>query len=398
MTERLRQGFVAFLLLAAALLGAVPARAAGKVVSVAYLGLVHDPRYQPLLAYHGLNFESPHRPYLGALLGLKDANDFGGLLGISFRLAKVDAKDAAGLVAAIGAQKAKGTRIFLLDAPGPVAAAVAKATRGQHLLLFNVSARSDALRGPACQRQMLDTIPSRAMLSDALAQYLVARKWRRVLMLVGPGPQDAENAAAFRASAHKFGLRIVAERKFIISEDPRNRARNNLALLTGGVSYDTVYIADQEGEYALELPYQTQLPRLVIGSSGLRAVAWHWAWQRFGAPQVTRRFWRLAKVQRMTSADFAAWIAMKIVALAAVRTHSADFAKIDAYIRRPQFQIDVYKGLPASFRSWDNQLRQPILLATHAWVIGAAPLPGFLHPVTDLDTLGIDKPQSTCHF
>ncbi|MGZ4991625.1 MAG: branched-chain amino acid ABC transporter substrate-binding protein, partial [Methylobacter sp.] len=49
-------------------------------------------------------------------------------------------------------------------------------------------------------------------------------------------------------------------------------------------------------------------------------------------------------------------------------------------------------------RSWDGQLRQPVLLAAPRSLVAVAPIEGFLHPKTELDTLGYDQPESTCKW
>jgi ABC transporter substrate binding protein (PQQ-dependent alcohol dehydrogenase system) len=145
------------------------------------------------------------------------------------------------------------------------------------------------------------------------------------------------------------------------------------------------------------VPYQTAKARPVVGSQGLVAGAWHWTWERHGAPQLNQRFER--RVGRdMADADWAAWVAVKAIVEAASRSRSAEFADIAAYLKGNELTLDTYKGTPASFRPWNNQLRQPILLHTHNAVAGRAPLPGFLHPSENMDTLGIDEAESKCRF
>ena len=63
-----------------------------------------------------------------------------------------------------------------------------------------------------------------------------------------------------------------------------------MALVTAGANYDVVYIADSDGEFARYSPYQVNDPRPVVGAAGLTAQAWHWSWERSGAPQVNARF------------------------------------------------------------------------------------------------------------
>ncbi|HSR72014.1 MAG TPA: branched-chain amino acid ABC transporter substrate-binding protein, partial [Kiloniellales bacterium] len=232
---------------------------------------------------------------------------------------------------------------------------------------------------------------------DALAQYLAAKQWRDVLMLEGPEPEDTVLAEAFAHSAAKFGLTIVARRDFVLGQDPRERDRNNIALMTASPDSDVIFLADSLGEFGRYVPYQTARLRPVVGSEGLSASAWHWTWERHGAPQLNQRFERHAG-RTMKPFDWAAWAAVKGLVEAAARSRSADFAAISEYLRGSDFTLDAYKGTPASYRPWNNQLRQPILLHTHNAVIGRAPLPEFLHARENMDTLGFDKPDSPCRF
>jgi ABC transporter substrate binding protein (PQQ-dependent alcohol dehydrogenase system) len=58
--------------------------------------------------------------------------------------------------------------------------------------------------------------------------------------------------------------------------------------------------------------------------------------------------------------------------------------------------VDGYKGQRLSFRAWDGQLRQPMLLAHGDGIAEIAPLEGFLHQRSALDTLGYDLPETGC--
>ena len=168
---------------------------------------------------------------------------------------------------------------------------------------------------------------------------------------------------ALERSAKRFGARIVAKRPFVLGSDPRERDQNNLALLTAGPAYDVVFVADESREVARFLPYQTLSPRPVIGAAGLTAEAWHWAWDRDGGANLSRRFRRLAQ-RPMRGEDWAAWIGVKSIVEAVLRTRTADFAKVAAHLKSGDFRVDGSKGQALTFRPWDNQLRQPVQLAT----------------------------------
>ena len=189
-----------------------------------------------------------------------------------------------------------GVHYVLVDAPAALVDEVARATKDRDLLLFNVSARDDVLRQEQCQSHLLHVIPSHAMMMDALAQYLDIEEVAR-----GPG---VDRSAPGGRAAH---LGVQPLREAVRGEDRRASApscsattrgsarKNNVALLTAGADYDVVFVADTDGEFARDVPYQTVQARPVVGSEGLAAAGWHWAWERHGAPQLEGRFRKKAR-------------------------------------------------------------------------------------------------------
>jgi ABC transporter substrate binding protein (PQQ-dependent alcohol dehydrogenase system) len=290
---------------------------------------------------------------------------------------------------------AAGEHFVLLDLPAELVDQVASATTELPVTLINTTAPEDYLRS-RCYPNLLHTAASDRMTSDAMVQLLRTRNWNRILMLVGPHERDTALAASFRASAERLRLEIVDERQFTLSTDPANRETNNSQLITGGADYDIIYIADSEGEYGRYLPYDTQLPRPIVGSTGLVASEWQWAWDRDGSTQVTVRFEELTDGRRMTGQDWATWIAAKSVVTAYAKARSDAYEDIAAYLRGSRLRMDGAKGVQLNFREWDGQMRMPIVLATHNAVIAEAPLEGFLHQTNTLDTLGTDQPEHQC--
>ena len=212
-------------------------------------------------------------------------------------------------------------------------------------------------------------------------------------MLVGQGAQDQQRAATAQASIKRYGLQLVGSKPFKLSTDPRERDLANPLLLTAGSAYDAVWVVDSDGEFARGLPYRTVLPRPVVGDAGLVALAWHAQFERYGAPQVSRRFFKAAK-RPMTDRDWAAWIAGKtLLALASALPKGPNAAWAQALAKT---SVDGSKGVSMSFRAWDGQLRQTMLLTDGQGVIAQAPIEGLLHPTDVLDTLGADAPEKLC--
>ena len=300
-------------------------------------------------------------------------------------VASLDAARAA----AVAAEKA-GAAVLLTDLPGDWTLAVADAVK---LPVLNVGDAADRLRQQDCRPRLLHLLPSERMRADALAQTLVSRKWSKLLLLVGPSASDRERAATAQAAIKRYGLQVVATRPFKVSADPRERDAANPLLLSAGNNYDAVWVVDSDGEFARALPYRTALPRPVVGDAGLVAVAWQAQFERYGAPQVSRRFARAAQ-RPMTAHDWSAWMAGRaLVAVATAAPKGTPATWAQALARMP---LDGSKGTTLSFRAWDGQLRQPLLLTDGQGVISQAPIDGLLHPSNVLDTLGADAPEKLC--
>lgn len=314
--------------------------------------------------------------------------------GASLSFETVAVADAAAAKAAATKAEKAGAAALLTDLPAAWTLAVAD---GAGLPVLNIATADDTLRGADCRKNLLHLGPSERMRTDAIAQTLVARNWRQVLLLVSQADTDRERGATAAASIQRYGLKLVGRKPFKLSADPRERDLANPALLTGaaggGAAYDVVWVVDADGEFAVNLPYRTALPRLVVGDGGLVAMAWSVKFERFGAPQVSRRLVKAAG-RPMGAHDWSAWMAGKALIAAAVAAPKgpvAAFAKALAAA-----EVDGSKGVAMSFRPWDGQLRQPLLLSDGQSVVAMAPVDGILHPKNALDTLGADAPEKLC--
>lgn len=363
-------------------------------VKIVYLGVKDDRYYQPQPIYTGLSLKDRHRPIDGARTAMRGTRVLGRALGINFTLEELLLEPQASVESAIIRASKAGTTAILLDIPeSQMRKAINASPDGP--VLFNIRNKDDHWRGDGCGANLLHTMPSRSMLTDALAQHLRHQNWSTVLVLFGNTLEDQKEVEAIRGSASKFGLKISAEKPFQVTNDPRLRKLSNIRLLTGDVRYDVIWIVDETGEFGRYVPFSSTLPRPIAGSEGLVATAWHWTWERHGAPQLNQRFRR--KIGRdMKSLDWAAWTAVQAVIGAVRKSESTNQKEISAVLRSPELTLDLYKGVRGNFRNWDGQLRQPILLTTHNAVIATAPLDGFEHRSDKLDTLGIDQSQTKC--
>lgn len=339
----------------------------------------------------------------GAQLALEDSNTTGAFTGQSFELLDRPVAPEDDAAAAWASLAAEGVRLALTDLPAPGVLALAGAAAAQGGAVFNIAAPDDDLRGAACRPNLFHVAPSRAMLADALAQYLAWKRWTRWLLIVGSHPEDAALAAAYRRAAKRFGAKIVEERASPDTGGARQtdsgvtQTQQQMPVLTQNApAYDVAVAADENEVFAGYLPYRTWDARPVAGSAGLVPTTWDASADSWGGAQLQSRFQRRFR-RAMTPLDMQAWTALRLIGEAASRAGAAaDPAAILAALRDPDFALAAYKGVRLSLRPWDNQLRQPILLVDGRTVVSVSPQPGFLHQVTELDTLGVDRPESAC--
>ena len=368
--------------------------------NIGYYDLEKDIRYDEW-GVHPVDIRSNtnqlyKRPIAGARLGLKDIKPFQRMAKVKFKLMSLRIKNIDTATNDIlNHINSNNIKIILLDLPVTELSNVVNKISNLNIAVINISSKNNELRSSNCNQNLFHTIPSERMLSDSLAQYLSDKKWRKVLMLTGPLEIDKAKSESFIESAKQFGLKIIDNRNFLLGNDPRARDQNDLDFLTGSAKYDAVYISDTHKEFSYRVPFATHIPSAVIGSSGLTPRAWHWSYLRHGAPQVHGRFERMHQ-RRMTEEDWAAWIAMRAIAEALVRfKDNENFSFHDSFVSE-NFKLDGSKGPVLSFRKWNRQLRQPIMLSTDNWVTSIAPLESFVHRENNLDTIGIDSKTSKC--
>ncbi|WP_245258674.1 ABC transporter substrate-binding protein [Methylopila sp. M107] len=333
----------------------------------------------------------------GAELGINEANATGRFLGLKFDLRSTVVEPNGDLETAFAEIVEREKPGFVVvNAPADDLLALADLAASKNVVLFNVGAPDTRLRDADCRAGLLHVLPSRDMLTDALLQFLTVKRWSRILLIVGPKPEDRLYAEALRKSARKFGAKIVEERPFdAAGADIRDSATDELTLATRGPEHDVVAVADEAGEFGASLPYNTASPRPVVGTHGLTPAGWGAPVESWAAVQLQDRFRKLAG-RRMRPIDYAGWMAAHAVAEAALQLKSADASTIRDLLLSDRFEAGGFKGRSLSFRSWNGQLRQPIYLLWPGAVIATAPLEGFLHQKTELDTLGLDKAETAC--
>lgn len=331
----------------------------------------------------------------GARLAIEDNNTTGQFTQQSFTLQETLVPVGGDAIASFRALVATGYKLILLQLPPAQLQQILHLPEAQTVLMFDVASKDDLLRNTLCSKNMLHMLPSRAMRADALAQYLAKKRWNRWFLAIGPNQGDQLFAGALKRAAKKFGLKIVAEKYWKDTHDARRTAQSEVPTFTQDVEYDVLMVADEVGLFGEYLSYRTWTPRPVAGTQGLTPVAWHRTHEQWGSVQLQNRFKK--QTQRwMTEEDYGAWLAIRTIGESATRTNSIEAAAIKSYINSDKFALAGFKGKKLSFRHWNGQLRQPVLLAAARSIVAVAPIPGFLHQKNELDSLGYDEPESSC--
>jgi ABC transporter substrate binding protein (PQQ-dependent alcohol dehydrogenase system) len=337
----------------------------------------------------------------GARLAIEDNNTTGKFLNQHFTLDEVRLRqgdDAAKAAVAL----ADRNGFIIADLPADALLKAADAVRDRGTVLLNAGAIDDRLREENCRANVIHVAPTRSMLADGLAQYLVWKQWKRWMMVVGSHEEDKRYAEALRRAAARFGAKIVQERIFEDTGGAR-RTDSGVTLIQRQMpvftqhapAYDVLVAADENEVFASYLPYRTWDPRPVAGSAGLVPKSWDAAQDQWGAVQMQNRFRKLNS-RRMTALDMQAWTAARMIGEAVSRVNSGDHKTVLYFLKGPDFSIAAFKGQRLTLRAWNLQLRQPILLVDGRMVVSVSPQEGFLHQVSELDTLGVDRPETRC--
>src|SRR5690606_20066646 len=139
-----------------------------------------------------------------------------------------------------------------------------------------IRSSDDELRGVNCRSNLFHITPSYAMRADALAQYLLWKKWRRWFLIVGQHPADLAYARAIHRAAQRFGAKIVEERTYEFDAGSRRtdsghqQIQTQMPMLTQGApSHDVVFVSDVGEAFGDYLMFRTSEPRPVVGTHGL---------------------------------------------------------------------------------------------------------------------------------
>ena len=339
--------------------------------------------------------------FLGAQLGINDNQTTGSFLGHQYVLKEAQATQGQTMEEAVDAV-AQDTRLIII-ANVVADELLALSAAYPQSLIINTRAADDRLRNEDCRSNVLHVAPSHTMLADGLMQYLVWKRWDKLVLVSGRHAEDKLFAQALKSSVQRYGLNLVEEKPWTAIPGARrtDSGHHNLQSLIPTFSrfkdHDVVLVADEADEFGEYFSYRTEVPRPVAGTQGLMPSSWHRSQEQWGATQIQNRFTALAG-RYMSPRDYSGWLATRTIGEAVTQTASNSVDALRSYILSDAFKLAGFKGVPLTYRTWNGQLRQPVLVVGPRMLVSVSPQDGFLHPVSILDTLGYDKPQSSCEI
>jgi len=351
---------------------------------------------------YSINPEIINNGILGSRMGIKDNNTTGKFTNQKFELIEKNIMPNESAKEIFEEFRKNNYNFFILDVSSEDLDKIISSNILGDALLINVSLKNNDFRNQKCDKQLLHTAPSYMMVTDALMQFLKKKNWTKLFLIFGTNNRDKQFKDSLKISVKKFGLTITNEKKWDFTHDFRRTADLEFVKFTQGEKYEVLVLADEGntfgdsgnsfGDY---IPYRTWKPNIVVGGEVLKPTSWHHTHEQWGGNQMQSRF--LKNFNRfMTNIDFNSWVGIRVFGEAITKTKSLDPKTILDEILKENFNIAAYKGKPVSFRKWNRQLRQPILLVTPRALVSVSPQNGFLHPRTELDTLGIDEPDTKC--
>ena len=393
------------LLCACAVVGADAALAAKKKKPVIHTRMVYlGKAYEEPLPLSLVDRVLTDNGIQGARFGNKENNVTGRLLRHAFELVEAVVPEDGDVVAKAREAIAAGDRLIVADLEPEDLLAVADLPEARAAVIFSIRSSDNALRQEACRANVFHMPPSWAARADALAQYLVWKTWKRWFLIKGVRAGDKQYAAAVKRAAKRFGAKIVEERTYEFEAGSRRvetghqQVQTQMPLVTqGAAEHDVLFVVDTAEQFGAYLPYRTSDPAPIVGTHGLVAVTWHRSFEQWGSMSMQNAFERFAG-RIMTERDYSAWAAVKSVGEAVTRGRDTSAEGIRAYLLSDTFKLGGFKGQALTFRRWNNQLRQPILISAAKSLVSLSPQDGFLHPKFLTDTLGYDEPETTCEL
>jgi ABC transporter substrate binding protein (PQQ-dependent alcohol dehydrogenase system) len=331
----------------------------------------------------------------GALLAVVDSNKSSKFLNQNYTLVTKISYDENELIQAFEEFIKNKNSYVILNVEDELLKKIIANPISKDALLLNAGSQTTDLRRDYCNKNLLHTIASNAMLYDGLVQFLVKRNFKNIFLITGKNPKDIQISDDIKRAVKKFGANIVKEKVWDNNTDIRRKATEEFPVFTQASDYDVIVVADYFGDFGESLYFNTWLPRPVAGTQGLTPVTWNKVIESNGAAQMQSRFESFAS-RWMESKDFSNWVAVRTIINSIMKTKTVDLKTNLDFIYSDNFDVAAYLGRKLSFRDYNGQIRMPISLVQPRALISTSPQEGFLHPTTDLDTLGIAPFEMKC--
>ncbi|PLY07970.1 MAG: branched-chain amino acid ABC transporter substrate-binding protein [Arcobacter sp.] len=331
----------------------------------------------------------------GAEIAIKDSNKSAKFLNQNFKLITKISYDEDELKKSFEDFIVENNSFVILNVEDDLLKKILQHPLSKKALLINASSQNTDLRKNYCQKNLLHTSASNAMLYDGLVQFLIKRNFKDIFLVNGKNEKDKQITQDIKRAIKKFGAKIVKEKTWENNSDIRRKANSEFPVFTQADDYDLILLSDYYGDFGEFMYFNTWLPRPIAGTQGLKPLIWHKVIEQWGAAQMQSRFEKFAS-RWMQEKDFSNWLAVRTIINAITRTQSSNLKTNLDYIHSKEFELGAYMGRKLSFREYNGQLRMPISLVQPRALISTSPQVGFLHPITDLDTLGIAPFEMNC--
>ena len=257
-----------------------------------------------------------------------------------------------------------GHHFMLVDAPAETLLKLSDWAKDKDVLFFNIRATDVSLRQEDCRANIMHVAPDRYMLADALAQYLVVKKWTNWLLVYGSTPGDLAYADAIKRAASRFGANIVDAREYKdvsggrrddVGTIPPGKQASNDAAFAANPDYQIIVVADEDQLFGPYMPYRGGADaRPVAGTTGLTATTWSPGHEKWGATQMNNHFQKDYN-RLILPIDYQAYVAARTIGEAVTRNDGESFATIAAFIHGPRAPACPVQGhqaaIPALGRS-----------------------------------------------
>jgi ABC transporter substrate binding protein (PQQ-dependent alcohol dehydrogenase system) len=154
-----------------------------------------------------------------------------------------------------------------------------------------------------------------------------------------------------------FGAKIVGEKVYDLPPGARNtdsgyqQVQSQIPMeMQAAPEHDVVWVINTDEGFGDYVAYRTYLPRPVVGTQGLQAIAWDSSYTEYGAMHFQNGLPKLAK-RRPVERDYTAWLGGRALTDGIMRSGKTTPPEVKAYLLSDAFKLEGFKGQAMSFRT-----------------------------------------------